>query len=187
MSTLASQPPPKPLTPEDLLRLPDAVNYELVDGRLVERHVSKESSRIAAEIVRLLGNDARRTAEAEVFGADLGYQCFPIDKSRVRKPDVSVVRRERMAGLPGDPGFMPMPADLAVEVVSPNDLWHDVTGKVEEYLAAGFGAVWVVDPQRRTVSIYRPDGSLMRLRENDDIDAAPALPSFRCKVGELFK
>ena len=42
------------LTAADLLTLPDAVNYELVDGNLVERHMGSESSAIAMAIGALL-------------------------------------------------------------------------------------------------------------------------------------
>ena len=34
------------VTPDELLKLPDAVNYELTDGKLVDRHMGMESSRI---------------------------------------------------------------------------------------------------------------------------------------------
>src|SRR5829696_8834539 len=42
-------------SPEDLLRMEDGINYELVDGKLVERHMGMESSEIAARIVLLIG------------------------------------------------------------------------------------------------------------------------------------
>ena len=46
-------------TPEDLLRLPDAVSYELVDGKLVERNMGMESSEIAIRIAILMGSFVR--------------------------------------------------------------------------------------------------------------------------------
>src|SRR5258708_3918441 len=159
MSTIASN---VRFTPEDLLRLPDRNGYELVNGQLVERPVSKESSRIGARIVWLLMSEANKTGEAEVYGADLGYQCFPGDPKEVRKPDGSVIRRERLTSIKGDPGYMPIPADLAVEVLSPNDLSREINEKIEEYLTAGFRLVWVVDPGTRLVAIHRIDGSVTK-------------------------
>ncbi|HWE95587.1 MAG TPA: Uma2 family endonuclease [Tepidisphaeraceae bacterium] len=187
MSVLTSQPATRTYTPEALLGLPDAVSYELVDGRLVERNVSVESSRIAACILYLLKIETSRTNEAIVYGPDLGYQCFPNELDRIRKPDVSAVRTRRMEGMRDDPGYMPIPADLAVEVISPNDLAYEVAAKVEEYLAAGFGVVWVVHPQLRTVTIYKARGIAAVLHEDDEITAEPALAGFRCRVGDFFK
>jgi Uma2 family endonuclease len=178
----------KHYTAEDLLRLPDRNGFELVDGQLRERAVSKESSRVGLTVGRLLGNEAARTGEAEVYGADLGYRCFPPGSDKeIRKADASVIRREKLLAIKGDPGYMPVPADLVVEVISPNDLIRDVNDKVEEYLTAGFGIVWIIDPVKKTVMIQRQDGSVTKLHENDQITGESALPGFRCRVAELLK
>jgi Uma2 family endonuclease len=185
MSILLSQ--PAAITPEELLRMPDAVSYELVNGKLVERHVSMESSRVAARICRILGVEADRTGECVVYPPDLGYQCFPDDSGKVRKPDVSAIRKDKLAALGvGDRGYSPMPADLAVEVVSPNDLYNEVFDKVQEYLGAGFGVVWVVVPQHKIVTVYRQDETIALLHANQTITAEPAFTSLRLAVGDFF-
>ena len=154
------------ITADDVLQMTDAKSYELLDGTLVE---------------------AARTREARVFANDLGYQCFADDPDRFRKPDGSVVRRDRTAGIPNDRGYMPIPADLVVEVVSPTDLYQNVIEKVDDYLANGFPLVWVVDPNARSVTIYRAgEASPAVLRAADEITAEPALAAFRCKVAEFF-
>jgi Uma2 family endonuclease len=173
-------------TPQDLLSDPSLAGLELVNGHLRERPVSKQSSLVAGRIFFLLEHEARKTREAKVYPNDLGYQCFPDSSSTVRFPDVSVVRASRDAEIGGDPGYMPIPADLAVEVLSPNDRIRDIDEKVGEYLKAGFGLVWVVNPHWRHVHIYRPDGSVQLLSEREEITGEKALPSFRCRVGEFF-
>jgi Uma2 family endonuclease len=174
-------------TPETLLRHPDAVSYELVSGTLVKRHTSAALSSLTVRIAYLLANEADRTGEATAYAADLGYRCFPNKPDEVRKPDISVVRRQRLQALKGDPDYMPIPADLAVEVISPNDLFHDVAAKVEDYLNAGFGAVWIAYPPLKMVMVYKPGGVAVVLHEDDQITAEPALAGFRCRVGDFFK
>jgi Uma2 family endonuclease len=49
----------------------------------------------------------------------------------------------------------PMPPDLTVEVISPNDLYEKVYAKVREYLAAGVKQVWLVSPEHHTVTRSR--------------------------------
>ncbi|HWE92999.1 MAG TPA: Uma2 family endonuclease [Tepidisphaeraceae bacterium] len=173
-------------TPEELLGDPALEGHELIDGHLRERPVSKRSSLIGGEILSLLRNEARKTGEAKVYPNDLGYHCFPDSPNTVRFPDVSVVRtsRDREAG--DDPGYMPIPADLAVEVLSPNDRIFDVDDKVASYLKAGFGVVWVVNPRWRHVHIYRPDGTVQLLSDREEITGGAALPGFRCRVAEFF-
>src|SRR5690242_9814853 len=119
MSTLSSL---APVTPDDLLKLPDAVRYELVDGKLVQRNMGMESSEIAARLVLLIGMFLRDRALGRLFGADASYQCFPDAPEKVRKPDVSFIRFDRLPGGRAPKGHSKIPPDLAVEVVSPGDL-----------------------------------------------------------------
>ena len=44
----------EPITPEDLLAMPNEVDYELVNGELVERHSGAESSWIASNLIVLM-------------------------------------------------------------------------------------------------------------------------------------
>lgn len=69
-------------TPDDLLRMKDGVNYELVDGELVERNMGWESSRIGQRLGGLLFrfNDAKPVVE--LAGSDASYRCFPDDRIR---------------------------------------------------------------------------------------------------------
>ena len=188
MTMIAEKPSlQKTYTRDEFLRLPDSVGYELIDGHLVERHVSAKSSSVAMTIGALLVGEARKTGEARVYGSDLTYDCFQQEGSRQRRGDVSLIRIARLADLEDDPGYMPIPADLVVEVLSPNDEGYQINRKVEAYLAAGFGLVWVVDPNARIAFIHRADGTVTKLHENDEITGETALPGFRCKVAEFFR
>jgi Uma2 family endonuclease len=173
-------------TPDELLRAQHEGGVEFVNGQLVEKPVSMESSRVAVRIIAALQSYAERTRQVEVYDSTLGYQCFPEEPTHFRKPDVSAIRRERLAGLEPDPGLMPIPPDLAVEVLSPGDFAYDVSLKIEEYLANGFKLIWVVHPNTRTVVIHRGDGSVAKLHEQDDITGESLLPGFTCKVAEFF-
>jgi Uma2 family endonuclease len=168
--------------------MPDSKGFELVGGQLREKTSSRNSSRVGVAIARWLANEAARTSEAEVYSANLGYNCFPPDTQKeIRLADVSLIRRERLAAIKGDPAYMPIPADLVVEVLSPNDLIREVNDKVEEYLAAGFGIVWIVDPVKKHVMVHRRDGSVSKVHENEEITGVTALRGFRCRVAELLK
>jgi Uma2 family endonuclease len=177
-------------TPDDLLRMEDAVNYELVDGKLVERHMGMESSAIAGQILMLIGLFLRSQARGRVFPPDASYQCFANAPSKVRKPDVSFIRSGRLPGDRIPTGHCPIPPDLAVEVISPNDLAYEVEEKVAEYLEAGVPLVWIVNPPTRSVRIRRPraaaNGPVAELSGDDTITGEDVLPGFSCKVSEFF-
>ncbi|HEY7313110.1 MAG TPA: Uma2 family endonuclease [Gemmataceae bacterium] len=174
-------------TPEDLLTMPGGENFELVNGRLVERHMGILAGWVAGELIRVLGNHCRAHRLGWVLpGGDAAYQGFPDSPRTVRKPDVSFVRHGRFNDeqLPG--GYARLAPDLVVEVVSPNDTYEEVDEKIEEYLRAGVRLVWVISPKNHTVRVYRVNGSSHSLRENDQLDGEDVVPGFRCPVRDLF-
>src|SRR5882724_1836178 len=160
-------------TPEDLLALPDSVNYELVDGHLVERNMGFVSSDVAAQILMLIRLFVMDHRLGRVLGADASYQCFADFPGKIRKPDVSFVRAGRFPGDLRPEGHCPIPPDLAVEVMSPGDLAYEIEEKVAEYIRAGIPLVWVVYPPTRTVRVHRPASSplgvVSELGEKDTI------------------
>ncbi len=173
-------------TPEDLLAMPDGDLYELVDGRLVERNMSALAGLVGARIIRLLGDHLESTPLGDLFQADTSYQCYADDPDKVRKPDVSFIKTGRLPQEQLLRGHVRIAPDLAVEVLSPNDLAYQVDEKVEEYLRAGVQLVWVVNPETRTVAIFRQDGSTTRLRESDELSGESVVAGFRCPVRDLF-
>ena len=108
-------------TPEDLLAMPDGKSYELVDGQLVERNMGAESSWVGGQLLIRLGSYCEEHGLGWALPADNGFQCFAHDPGLVRKPDVSFVRYGRLPGEVLPKGWIKIPPDLAVEVVSPND------------------------------------------------------------------
>ena len=175
-----------PMTPEDLLAMPNEVDYELINGELVERHSGAESSWIASNLIGLIYLWCRGRLPGHLFTNDCGYQCFADDPTKVRKPDVSFVRKGRFPGERVPRGYIDIPPDLVVEVLSPNDLASEAAVKVEDYLDAGVPLVWVISPDAETVTVHRADGTVTKLHNTDVLPSEAVLPGFRCKVSELF-
>jgi len=57
---------------------------------------------------------------------------------------------------------------------------------VADFLAAGARLVWVIDPERMEARVYRQDGSLAVLGEDDALDGEDVLPGFRCKLTQIL-
>lgn len=173
-------------TPEDLLEMPDGDRYELVDGELVERNMSGTSSEVGLKIAGRLMYHVEREELGHAFGADCDYRCFAADGNRIRKPDASFIQSGRVSRAELDAGFVTVAPDLAVEVVSPNDLAYKLQVKVDQYLQAGVKLVWVVEPVTKSITVYRPDSDASYLHEDDELSGEDILPGFRCAIRELF-
>ncbi len=175
-------------TPEQLLETEDGARYELIDGKLVERHMGARSSEVAANIIRIVGQFAFEQKLGKVFATDCGYQIFANDPKRVRFPDASFIARGRLPEDKTPEGHVRIPPDLAVEVVSPNDTAEEVEAKRVAFLQAGTGAFWVVYPESRTVHVYRRGSSASAaLSEGEELGGLDVLPGFACKVSALFE
>lgn len=175
------------LTPEDLLAHPDRKRYELIDGQLVEHLTSHSAVWIASRIIYFIQAYLMKHPIGDVFSEGGSYQCFPDEPLMVRKPDVSFIRKGRLPPEQFARGHVRIAPDLAVEVISPHDLHYEVSRKLEEYFSAGIPLVWLVNPETRTVTIYRDGGDgVVLLHENDQLTGDDVLPGFSVAVAELF-
>lgn len=140
--------------------------------------------RIACTVAGLLRSFVVAHDLGAVTGTETGFHIAS-DPDTVRAPDVAFVSRQRLPAC--EPvGFFPGAPELAVEVVSPNDTASGVLSKAQDWLDAGCGAVWVVDPQTNTVTVYRTRKDIQVLTREDTLEGGDLLPGFRTGVEELF-
>ena len=105
----------------------------------------------------------------------------------VRGPDVAFLSERRERETADERPFIPGAPDLAIEVRSPNDRTSEILGKVSDYLAAGCPLVWVVDPIREEVSVFRSPFARCVLAASDLLDGEEVLPGFSVAVAEIFR
>lgn len=159
--------------------------HELVRGELrVMSLPGARHGRLAARIVVLLDTHASRTGCGVVFG-ELGF-LLSRDPDTVRGPDAAFISRERFEAVGETAKYWPGPPDLAVEVLSPNDTFREVQEKALEMVEAGCVAVLVVDPEKRTATVYRAGGDSHVYAGEEKVDLSDAVPGFSVTVGELF-
>jgi Uma2 family endonuclease len=174
-------------TADELLHMPNnGYRLELVEGEL--RQISPPGSMhgfVTMEVSLWLAEYVRRNNLGSVFAAETGFRIGR-DPDTVLAPDVSFIRKERIAvtGIPQ--AFYPEAPALVVEVVSPGDTAEEVDDKMRRWFAAGVELAWVVYPGGHTVTVYRGLGDIRVLTENDVLDGGSVVPGFTCRVGDLF-
>ena len=175
------------MTADELFEMPhEGFRYELVKGELIK--MSPAGSEHGAIIVKLtvrLGHHVEANKLGVCFGAETGFKIAS-NPDTVRAPDVGFIKREKIPESGITEKFWPGAPDLAVEVLSPGDTFDEVYGKVEDWLAAGTSAVWVVSPKRRNVTVYHSLTDVKTYSEKDELEGGEVVPGFRCKVAEIF-
>jgi Uma2 family endonuclease len=128
---------------------------------------------------------AEATGRGRVFTGEVGIYIRR-NPDTVRAADVLYVSNERYARH-GPAGYLDVAPELAVEVLSPDDRWSEVTGKLDDYFSAGVDAVWVVDPRRRQVFVYRSLSAVQPLGEGQVLENPDLLPGFSLPLADLFR
>jgi Uma2 family endonuclease len=99
---------------------------------------------------------------------------------------VAFVRRDRLPSGEAARRYFQGAPDLAVEVISPNDLYTEVDEKVGEWLAHGTRLVFVVNPRRQTVAVHRPGQPVRVLGIDDTLDGEDVVPGWTFPIRALF-
>lgn len=166
----------------DELPIKEGVLYEMNGGQLVTMtEPMPRHNRVRDRIARLAGNFVEERKLGEIF-LETGYQLTP---ETVRIPDVSFVPADQARALDPDRRIQGAPA-LAIEVVSPTDLAEELTQKVQQFLAAGSKAVWVVYPKPREVQVFRSSGEIFVRHESDTLEEPEVLPGFALELKSVF-
>jgi Uma2 family endonuclease len=169
------------LTEEEFLRLPDdGRKYELVEGEAREVPAGVLHDAIVMRIGFLMYPSAQKVGFLAASSAG-----FKMVTGNIRSPDVSLVLRERLPEGKPPQGFLEGAPDLAIEVLSPNEDWAELGRKLGEYFASGSKEVWLVDPEKPMVTVYKSLTEVRVFYADDEI-STELLPSFRCKVSELL-
>ncbi len=172
--------------PEDLELIAEGDTFEFVHGLPVEKPMGAESDAIAMELGTILLAFVRQQGLGRVFVGTTGFRCFPHDPKLLRKPDVAFVAKNRLPGGKPPKGDFRIAPDLAVEVVSPNDLCEELEEKIQDYRKAQIPLIWIVYPGSKIVLIRRADGSCAEVGATGELSGETVIPGFTCKVAELF-
>lgn len=103
----------------------------------------------------------------------------------VRGADVVFVSHQRMAQVQSE-SYLDVAPELIVEILSPNDSWSEVMTKLEEYFDIGVSTVWVADPSKQQVYVYRSLTDVQRFTGDASLPGGEALPDFSVPVADLF-
>jgi Uma2 family endonuclease len=133
---------------------------------------------------RILGNYSAQRRKGFICTNDSGF-IVANNPDSVRGPDVAYYADVK------SPEEIPQSytdtrPQLIVEVVSPHDKAGLLNLRIEQYLKCGVPLVWVIDPDIRIVTIYRPGANHTSLVEHEELTGNGVLPDFRCQVREFF-
>jgi Uma2 family endonuclease len=146
------KPPTQKMTYEEFLAWCDEDTWaEWVDGEV--QMVSPASNK-HQDLARFLTAVLSFYIEAQDLGV-IRPAPFSMRLANVpsgREPDILFVANEHRARL--KESFLDGPADLVIEIISPESIGRDRGEKFVEYEASGIPEYWLIDPERQQAEFY---------------------------------
>lgn len=174
-------------TDSEFMALPgENDRYELIDGELVNMGNSgMEHGYLASNLTVFLGS--------YVLAHKLGVICdsstaFTMKTGNKRSPDISFVAKERLQGIKRLPqGFFIGAPDLVIEIISPNNTFAELHGKMIEYFANECRLAWLIHPDEQSVLVYRSPRPERLLKVTDNLDGEEVISGFSMPMIDLFR
>lgn len=148
---------------------------------------SRGHGRIAMRVGSRIAVFSDQNGLGETHAAETGFVIQTPEGSSVLGPDAAFIRKERIPPDLPDTGFCRVPPDLVVEVRSPDDALPQLQEKAREWLAGGVQIVWLIDPTRRVVEVWRSNQLVRTLTDADTLSGEEILPGFEMPVRELWE
>lgn len=155
---------------------------ELENGRIIVMGPSDIiSSEIGCILIRLLGNWVYPRRLGRVFDSAGG---FIMPDSNLTAPDVSFVRASRLKQ--SVRYFGEMVPDLVVEIKSQSDRIKPIKKKLKKFLELGAQVGILIDPDTKTVTVYRLIGEPIELNNENVLTIPELFPGWELPIVELW-
>ncbi|MBL8821701.1 MAG: Uma2 family endonuclease [Planctomycetia bacterium] len=182
-------PTPGTATEADLIRLMESEPKrlcELVNGTLVEKTMGMNESRLAFDLGYFLKH--------YLMQHDIGFLTAPdgpfrISPRTIRMPDIAYLSWKHFPHRARDLDKHPVSdvvPELAIEIISKSNTRKEIENKLKEYLSAGVQLVWIIDPRKRTVAVYRADGTSEVLDHKGKLTGEVVLPGFKLEISRFL-
>src|SRR5688572_23801957 len=148
----------KRATYDDLLKLPEHLVGEIIDGELIASPRPAPPHAVAS------------SALGALVGGPFGFGSgggpggwWIVDEPELHfgpdvvVPDLAGWRRQRMPRMPST-AFFELAPDWICEVVSPTTAKIDRSRKMDIYARAEVAYAWLIDPLAKTLEVYKLDG-----------------------------
>jgi Uma2 family endonuclease len=146
---------------------------DYIDGELQERNLGERPHALLQGILFAAFYNNRRAWKTVA----LPEQRVQVSPTRYRVPDLCILHQSD----PADPIVRNAPW-ICIEILSPEDRVQRLQERIDDYIAMGVGAIWVIDPQTRHAWVASSTG----LQETPNGEFAMEGTPIRISLAEVF-
>jgi Uma2 family endonuclease len=173
------------LTLNEFLSLPDGdITYELVNGEAIPKMSPKRfHSRLTSALLFLLSDWNQGRGEV---GIEWALVLTRNDRDWCPVPDLLYISYQRLGDIPLTDDACPVPPELVIEIISPEQSFSSLSEKAVDYLNAGVSRVWNVDARAKQITIFYADAP-PRVYKGDDEITDILLPDLTLTPRQIFE
>ncbi|HAC66045.1 MAG TPA: Uma2 family endonuclease [Cyanothece sp. UBA12306] len=159
-------------------------NYEYFDGKLTKKMAPKYAhSKVTGQLFILL--EKWNQTKGEV-GIEWGIRLKLNDKDWCPIPDLLYISFSKLGNIQLEDDACPIPPELVIEIISPDQSFSDLSEKAEAYLKAGVNLVWLIDTQAKKITIFYPH-SPPQTKQGEESLADEILPDLQLTPQQIFQ
>ena len=161
-------PPAQKMTYEEFLDWADEDTYaEWVDGKVeMMSPASVKHQDISLFLARLLAEFSEEHDTGKLLAAP--FQMRLANVRRGREPDLLFVATQNLGRLKRS--YLDGPADLVIEIISPESVLRDRGAKYAEYEAGGVREYWIIDAEAKRADFFVLDSEGRYQRASPDTE-----------------
>jgi Uma2 family endonuclease len=182
--------PETPMSDEELVRFCAANDFLRVERDangeiLVMTPAGIKTSRMNSRITRLLDEWAEQDGRGIAVDSNGG---FTLPDGSVRAADAAWVHKSRWDALSDadQARFSPLCPDFIIELRSPNDSLAELKQKMAQWIANGVQVGWLIDPENKTVSIYRSAEQAETLTHPSSVQGSGVMAGFELVMARIW-
>jgi Uma2 family endonuclease len=180
---------------DDYIRECDRSPFELIDGERIEKMPTVFGP---SELMNLLYNLLFMYTSQHKMGRVYSETTFILPGSHSANwvkgsfvPDIMFFAGTRIDDYKAaNPDYAARPLelipDLVVEVVSPTDLYSDISRKIDACLSIGVRLIWLLDPQRGAAVVYASGQPPLPLASDGVLSGGEVVAGFEVALSALF-
>jgi len=181
--------PETPMSDEALLHFCEAneslrVEREANGEIVLMTPAATKTSKMNLRIGRLLDEWAESSGHGVATGPDGGYT---LPDGSMKAPDAAWVALDRWEMLPAESqGFLSLCPNFVIELRSPSDGLAQMETKMEMWIANGAQVGWLIDPERRVVTIYRQGRPAEVLEQPEVVPGDGPIAGFELEMARVW-
>lgn len=183
-----AEPAQQRATYEDVLKAPENMVAEIIDGNLILSPRPAGPHRNAASALGVLLGGPFGFGRGGPGGWILLDEPELHFGDDILVPDLAAWRRDRLPAVPDEPYFTLVP-DWVCEVLSPGTTRTDRADKLRIYAREGVSHTWLVDPRQRTLEVFRLEGGrwlLLGVHRDDAVLPVEPFAAVDLELGLLW-